>query len=158
MLGFDVVEFLLGLLHVFLKVFLLFECPLASCSCYFSFHQLNLIFSIIQKFLLFLEFLVQLVDVGLQVSASCHNSLNFSIKRCFTLSKLSELLSVSDQEIFLHGDLRLNFFPLVLSLLKGRLSLTLGHIKLLNQKKFILEFSLKGVKLGLLYLKPLFLL
>jgi len=48
----------LGLVDLSVKVFSLFESSFTLSSSHFSFHQLNLIFSIIEEFLLSLKLLV----------------------------------------------------------------------------------------------------
>jgi hypothetical protein len=65
----DVLILLLSLLDILLQVLLLFESPLSSSPCHLSLHELNLIFSVVEELLLFLELLIQLIDMGLQVSA-----------------------------------------------------------------------------------------
>ena len=91
----------------------------------------------------------------LQVATSSHNPLNLTIKRCLIFPKFCQFLSVSDKDVFLKGNLRLNFFLFALFLLESGLGLTLGDVKLLDEEKLIFEFGLKGVKLGLLSLESL---
>lgn len=99
--------------------------------------------------------MVKFVNVRLQVATSSHDALNFTIKRCLIFPKFCQFLSVSDQDVFLKGNLRLDFFLLALFLLESGLSLTLGDVKLLDEEKLILELGLEGVELGLLSLESL---
>ena len=88
MLIFHVSIFSNGFIEIFLEVFLFLKCSLSSGPCHLPLHQLDLIFSIIEEFLLFLEILIEFVDVCLQISACGHNSLNLHIEIRFFFSQL----------------------------------------------------------------------
>jgi len=105
--------------------------------------------------LLFLELLIQLVDMRLKISTGCHNTLNLSIERCLLLSKFKELLGISHRNFFLKSYLLFNFFLLVLSIFEGSLSNIFSTLKFLSKFELISEFYFICFELCLLGLKPL---
>lgn len=119
--------------NIFLKIFLFLKSSFSLCSRNFSLHKLNLILSIIKQLLLFLELLVQLVDMRLEISAGCHDTLNLSIQRCLFFTEFEELLGISDWDLFLKGYLLLYLLLLVFTIFEGCLSNILGALKLLSK-------------------------
>ena len=119
--------------NIFLKIFLFLKSSFSLCSRNFSLHKLNLILGIIKQLLLFLELLVQLVDMRLEISAGSHDTLNLSIQRCLFFTEFEELLGISDWDLFLKGYLLLDLLLLVFTILEGCLSDILGALKLLSK-------------------------
>jgi hypothetical protein len=77
---------LCGLFDILLQVLLFLEGAFTLCAGYLPLHELDLILCVIEEFLLFLELLVELVDVGLQVAAGSHDALDFAIEGGFLLT------------------------------------------------------------------------
>ena len=92
----DLGVFLASFLNILLQVLLFFKSPLSSGPGYFPLHQLDLILSVVEQFLLFLELLVKFVDMTLQIAAGRHDALYFPVKRSFFFSELEQLLSIPD--------------------------------------------------------------
>ena len=107
---------------------------------------------------MFLKFLVEFVDVGLKISTGCHYALNLSVEGCFFFSEFEELLGVSHGDIFLEGNLLLQFFLLGLLVLVGFLSYFLGIFKFLGQFEFVSKLDFIGFKFGFFILQSLLLL
>ena len=107
---------------------------------------------------MFLKFLVEFVDVGLQISTGCHYALNLSVEGSLFFSEFEELLGVSHGDIFLEGNLLLQFFLLGLLVLVGFLSYFLGIFKFLGQFEFVSKLDFIGFKFGFFVLQPLLLL
>jgi hypothetical protein len=119
--------------NIFLKIFLFLKSSFSLCSRNFSLHKLNLILGIIKQLLLFLELLVQLVDMRLEISAGSHDTLNLSIQRCLFFTEFEELLGISDWDLFLKGYLLLDLLLLVFTIFEGCLSDILSALKLLSK-------------------------
>lgn len=145
-------------LNIFLEIFLLLKSSFSLCSRNFSLHQLYLILSIIKKLLLFLELLIQLVDMGLEISTGSHNALDLSIKRCLLFTQLEKLLGISYRNFLLKSYLLFNFLLLVLTIFKGRFSNVLGALKLLSEFELISQFDFISFEFCLFGLQPLFFL
>ena len=107
---------------------------------------------------MFLEFLVEFVDMGLEISAGCHDALNLSVEGGLFFSEFEELLGVSHGYIFLEGDLLLQFFLLSLLVFVGFFSYFLGVFKFLGQFELVFELDLIGFEFSLFILQPLLLL
>lgn len=108
--------------------------------------------------MLFLELLVEFVDMGLQVPAGCHDALDLSVKRGLFLSEFEQLLRVPHRDFLLKRNLLLDFLLLGLPVLVGLLGNRLRVLKLLSKLHLILQLYLERLELGLLILKSLLLL
>lgn len=108
--------------------------------------------------MLFLELLVEFVDMGLQVPAGCHDALDLSVKRGLFLSEFEQLLRVPHRDFLLKRNLLLDFLLLGLPVLVGFLSNRLRVLKLFSKLHLILQLYLERLELSLLILQSLLLL
>ena len=108
--------------------------------------------------MLFLELLVEFVDVRLQVSTSSQDPLNLSVQRSLLLPEFEQLLGVPHRDVLLEGDLLLKLLLLGLLLLEGLLGNYLGSFKLLCQFELVSEFDVIGLELDFFILESLLLL
>lgn len=144
--------------NIFLKILLFLKSSLSLCSCNLSLHELDLIFSIIEQLLLFLELLVQLVDMRLEISAGSHDTLNLPIKWSLFLTEFEELLGISDWDLLLKCYLLFNLFLFVFTIFEGRFSNVLCAFKLFSEFQLISKFDLISLKFRLFCLQSLFFL
>jgi hypothetical protein len=119
--------------NIFLKILLFLKGSFSLSSRYFSLHKLNLILSIIKQLLLFLELLIQFVDMRLKISAGCHDALNLSIEWSLFFTEFEELLCISHWDLLLKSYLLLNLFLLVFTIFEGCFSNIFSTLKFLSK-------------------------
>ena len=120
-------------IDILLQIFLLLESSLAPRPGHLPLHQLDLILRIVEQLLLFLEFLVQFTNVGLQVPAGGHDALNLYVEVGLVLPQFEQLLGVLDQDLLLGGDVLLDLLLLQLLVLEVLLCIYFGSIEFLGQ-------------------------
>mmetsp|Transcript_2806 Transcript_2806/g.2436 ORF Transcript_2806/g.2436 Transcript_2806/m.2436 type:complete len:243 (-) Transcript_2806:1322-2050(-) len=117
MVGFGL-EILLKFLNLLHQISSFFSGSLTSSSLDLSFHELNLIFSIVQEFLLSLELLIELIDMGLKVSAGSHITLDLTVEIGLIFSQFEKFLSSLEKLILEISDLSFSLALLLLIFLQ----------------------------------------
>lgn len=149
--------FLFKGLDLLLEIFLLFERFLATGFRHFAFHQLDLIFRVVEEFLLALEFLVQLADMALKVARGSHGGLDITIEIGFLLTEFEQFLCVLEEQILLNPDFLLKELTLFVVLLVFLFSHLLMVFHILGDRGFVLETDFLVVVFMLRIGEPLFL-